>query len=160
MITTMKCIKKTVFGAGICLLLTSCATKLPPPPGNHHLDPGWYIFDCDALYDEGLCQVTNITPGYKVNLLESFAGDFELHTTRTRNEVIIKNAHVNHRDLKRTLSGEGYMRGNNTATGTAASWIKMSRDKRKERAWSLRPATEREVRKVHERLKARANSKK
>ena len=156
----MKCIKKTVFGAGVYLLLTSCATKLPPPPGNHHLDPGWYIFNCDALYDEGLCQVTKIGPGYKVNLLESFAGDFELHTTRTRNEVIIKNAHVNYRDLKRTLSGEGYMRGNNTATGTATSWIKMSRDHRKERAWSLRPATEREVRKVHERLKARANAKK
>ncbi|MFP6907597.1 MAG: hypothetical protein VCG02_20440 [Verrucomicrobiota bacterium] len=156
----MKCIKKTVFGAGVCLLLTSCATKLPPPPGNHHLDPGWYIFDCDALHYEGLCEVTKIAPGYNVNLREGFAGDFELHTTRTRNEVIIKNAHVNNRDLKRTLSGEGYMRGNNTATGTAASWIKMSRDKRKERTWSLRPATEREVRKVHERLKARANSKK
>ncbi|MFT5121643.1 MAG: hypothetical protein ACI9TH_001952 [Kiritimatiellia bacterium] len=154
----MKCIKKTLLSLSAALLITSCATKAPPPPGNNHLDAGWYIFDCDAIYKEGLCQVSKIAQGYKVNLVESFAGDLELHTTSVRNEVQFKNPNVDYGELKRTLSGEGYMMGANTAQGTATSWIKRSRHHRENRPWTLRPATEREVQKVLLRLKARGQA--
>jgi hypothetical protein len=135
--------------------LTGCATKLQPPAGNNALTAGFYMLECDAFHEEGMVQVTAIPAGWHVNVLEGFAGDFELHPGKEKNRLTIKNANIDYNELKRSLKGFAYVHPDNIAKGEVTVWILRTRHHRADRPFLLRPATEGEFARTKRRMIAR-----
>ncbi len=131
----------------LLLLLAGCAT---PPPGTHHpgLPPGLYVFDCPIVYEKGMARLAPLPRGARVQLLEGVQGSFELRV-RGQGDLEIRDAEMDYPGLRRSFKGSGTLSSPGHATGEAVSWILnfgfAGRDHRTG-PWSLRPASEAEIR--------------
>jgi hypothetical protein len=123
------------------LLLSGCATT--PPPGLSRLPEGLYVFDAPIFYEKGMARVTHTSRGARVQLLETFQGDFTLRPDAS-GQVDMVEDHISYPGLRRTLKGSGQLTATGKAEGQAVIWLKsagpISRNHR-EGPWTLRQAT-------------------
>ncbi len=139
----------TLFLPVILLLLSACATTTPPETVASWLPPGYYVFDCPIVYDNGLAKVEPTAGGMKVTLLEKIKGTFVLQA-KPDGSLSITQSEMDYPGLRRSFKGEGRVTGGGKAEGDAVVWVKnygiVGRDHRKG-PWTLRPANEGEIRK-------------
>lgn len=133
------------------LLVGACATPSPYPT-REMLPQGLYVFDAPGVYESGMARVTPVPRGARVELLETFAGTFELHPRGDR--LLIRNHDMHYPGLRRAFRGEGKITAGGQAEGNAEIWVstlgRFSRDHRKTE-WTLRPATPGEIQRHEDR---------
>lgn len=134
------------------LLLGGCTTP-PPQAMDDWMPEGLYKFECDIINQDNLAGITHGPRGLKVQLLGDFEGEFTL-ALRSERRVEIVRDRMDYPGLKRSFKGEGEILQPGVAGGTAITWVKsigpIGRDHR-EGPWSLRPATEQEIRRYQNR---------
>jgi hypothetical protein len=107
------------------------------------------------FYEEGMARITHTRNGARVQLLETFQGQFTLRPDASGQVTIVKDD-VSYPGLRRELKGDGLLTGTGQAEGEAVIWLKsmgpVSRNHR-EGSWSLRLATPEEVKKYQTKQK-------
>jgi len=112
------------------------------------LPEGLYRFDCEILNQKNLVRIRHENGRMRVELLGDFKGSFVLEP-KSDGRLRIADSKVDYPGLRRKFKGTGRVREPGVAEGEAELWLKaagpVSRNHR-EGAWTLRPATENEIR--------------